>query len=72
MSHEEMYCLWCYLYAHFHIGGCDSLWPLNPVERPILVKKKVLVAELLRKFLGSNRKKDIKKVVSALKYDVLM
>ena len=66
MSHEEMYCLWCYLYAHFHIGGCDSLCD------PILVKKKVLVAELLRTFLGSNRKKDIKKVASALKYDVLM
>ena len=40
-----MHCLWDYMYAHFLIGSCDSIWPLNPVEQIILAKMSKLERE---------------------------
>ena len=45
MSHKEMHCLWDYMYAHFLIGSCSSIWSLKPVEQLVVAKMSELGRE---------------------------
>ena len=59
MSQKGVHCLLSY--AHFDIGGFDSIWPLtNPVAQPIVASKKTFFWRIWEKSFPLWKIKDIK------------